>query len=98
MVNRSTDEIKNITPKTTNKYKMKYSKHAERLRFNALRDIIKHNIETTKQNNFINDEPKSKTSKFSYNNLPGIPKLTHTKKDVTNNINTEILVNSLTNE
>jgi hypothetical protein len=97
-VNKSTDEIKNNTPKTTNKYKIKYSKQAERLRFNELRDMIKQIIETTKQNNFIEEEPKSKTSKFSYNNRPERPKLTHTKNDVINRIKTDKLVNSLTKQ
>jgi hypothetical protein len=60
--------------------------------------MIKHTIETNKQNNFIIEEPKSKTIIFSYNNLPEIPKFTQTKKDVINKIITEIRVNSVTIE
>jgi type III secretory pathway component EscR len=70
MVNKSTDEIKNNTPKTTKRYRIKYSKQAERVRFKFFCDIIRQNIETLKQNNLTKDEPKSKTSKFSYNKRP----------------------------
>jgi hypothetical protein len=89
--------MKNITPKIINNYKTKYSKQPERLLSNALRDIIKQIIETNKQNNFIKDEPKSKTSKFSYNNRPERSKLTHTNNEVINKIIAVSQVNSLTN-
>ena len=97
IVNKSTDEIKNSIPKTTKRYKMKYSKQADRLRFKEFFDIIKQNIEMIKQNNLTNEEPKSKTSKFSYNKRPERPKLTQTKNEVITKIKIDKKVNSETN-
>lgn len=90
--------MKNIIPKILNKYKIKNSKQARRLLSRESLPITKQIIETAKQNNLVQQEGKSTTSRFSYNNLLPRKEFNHTKMKVITSIQMDKDVNLDTKE